>query len=378
MDPRVLIVGGSLVGMATALALDARGVTCRVVERWKPPVRGGTGLGVDRGLLSRVTGRDARRSDGGVGLLPVIHAHGEAAAWQDIHDWLCAHVLAAKHINLVHGVKINRVGTEDDHAWADAEGMRHLARVVVGADGYRSEVRRAVGSGRTHGRWAGYVLWRGLAKETWLPPELQGFPDGNGVGRTTTDGYRLIAYPVPGPDGGTRRCARAIAFAWYDPFRRDDLSRLGCVAGNEVLSSLAADAMPTKLLHELRTLAARVWPLPWREAVVAVIDRGELFGTPIVEHVPERLTHGRLALAGDAAHVSTPALGGGLETGLLDAETFADALAESAEGAEEQALANYELLRLRHGRAIALRGQAWSEAYVATAHERRLPHCRSL
>jgi glycine/D-amino acid oxidase-like deaminating enzyme len=54
---RVLIVGGSLVGLCTAIALAHGGARVTVLER-SPRGRyeGGGGLGVDVGLIAEVTG----------------------------------------------------------------------------------------------------------------------------------------------------------------------------------------------------------------------------------------------------------------------------------------------------------------------------------
>jgi len=54
---RVLIVGGSLVGLSSAIALARRGAAVTVLERAGDLTRTlGGGLGVDVDLLQRVTG----------------------------------------------------------------------------------------------------------------------------------------------------------------------------------------------------------------------------------------------------------------------------------------------------------------------------------
>jgi glycine/D-amino acid oxidase-like deaminating enzyme len=53
----VLVVGGSLVGLSTAVSLAHRGKTVTVLERTgRTGYEGGGGLGVDLGLLTEVTG----------------------------------------------------------------------------------------------------------------------------------------------------------------------------------------------------------------------------------------------------------------------------------------------------------------------------------
>jgi 2-polyprenyl-6-methoxyphenol hydroxylase-like FAD-dependent oxidoreductase len=66
-----IIVGGSLTALALAIALAKVGVVVRVIEQNEGRNRLGTGLGVDRPLLSLVSGVDATRS-GEVPALPVV------------------------------------------------------------------------------------------------------------------------------------------------------------------------------------------------------------------------------------------------------------------------------------------------------------------
>ena len=55
-----IIVGGSLTGLAAAIAIARCGVRVTVLEQTRSFERGGTGLGVDRALLADVVGADPR------------------------------------------------------------------------------------------------------------------------------------------------------------------------------------------------------------------------------------------------------------------------------------------------------------------------------
>lgn len=60
---RVVVVGGSLVGLSMAMALARQGATVTVLERTpRAGYEGGGGLGVDLGLLARVTERGVPRA----------------------------------------------------------------------------------------------------------------------------------------------------------------------------------------------------------------------------------------------------------------------------------------------------------------------------
>jgi hypothetical protein len=68
-----------------------------VIEQNHGQDRGGTGLGVDRELLSAVTGVDATKSTK-VKELPVVRTHREVSTWHAIAGWLRAVADATRSI----------------------------------------------------------------------------------------------------------------------------------------------------------------------------------------------------------------------------------------------------------------------------------------
>ena len=85
MTGEVAIVGGSLAGIATGIGLARRGIPVNVFEQNSGEERGGAGLGVDRSLISQITGVDAR-IDGLTHQLPVIDkGYRETSTWLAIY-----------------------------------------------------------------------------------------------------------------------------------------------------------------------------------------------------------------------------------------------------------------------------------------------------
>ena len=179
---------------------------------------------------------------------------------------------------------------------------------MVGADGARSTVRRFVSPDRPDAVYAGFVLWRAMVAEADLPAGIPWLRPDEPSREYYSGPYRLVTYPVPGPDGSSQPGKRRLNVVWYDPARSDLLASLGILEGDTVHGSLASADMPESLRHELGRVASQRWPTPWREALEIAVDRSLVFGTPVVQYRPDvwprsggpgrrcrtpRLAHGR-------------------------------------------------------------------------------------
>ena len=99
-DRQVVVVGGSLVGLSMAIALAHRGASVTVLEQTpQAGYEGGGGLGVDVGLLTRVTGLD--------GSPPVCQGVDRATtAWPLLAAWLETNARAAPGVELRRGAEV--------------------------------------------------------------------------------------------------------------------------------------------------------------------------------------------------------------------------------------------------------------------------------
>jgi 2-polyprenyl-6-methoxyphenol hydroxylase-like FAD-dependent oxidoreductase len=369
MSPlRAIVVGGSLSGLCAALALAADGAEVVLFERDRELGASGAGLGVERSLLGQVTGASPFGA-ADTAALPVITSNRDSTAWMLIYQWLRDLIDRRQRITLHHDIEVTHVRAEASGATVFTTAGPSVADLVVGADGYRSIVRRNVAPDQPDAAFAGYMLWRGMVEEADLPAETPRPNRAPQVGVEWKGAYRLVAYYVPGADGSIEPGHRRISWAWYDPFQDELLRKTGAVDGGTVRHSIVPSAIPADLTETLQDRARELWPDPWRSAVQAGLRAGRCFGTPIAEYVPTRLVAGHAALVGDAAHVSSPMTGSGLHYALLDVLSLRQALAGIAHGGKvAPALAQFEHARLADDRQLALYGQRWSRDYLASLH----------
>ncbi|MFC1434031.1 FAD-dependent monooxygenase [Streptacidiphilus sp. N1-3] len=358
-----VIVGASLSGLMTALALSRAGVDVTMLERVDSFPRTGASLGsVHEGLLERITGR--KRSD------QDATAYGPSSApvqtWTAVHRRLRAAVDADPHIELRHSTFVESVGHDTHAAWATtADGEVFRGDVLIGADGHRSVVRRSVSPDKPDATFAGYVLWIGLTDESAIPSRHRWPLD---MDILSNRGSYLFGYPLPGRDGAAVPGTRQLGWGWFDASRNELLRTTGCVVGDVVHHSLASADIPETTLRQLAAEAGELWPALWRDAIFDCVDRHAVIGTPIAEYVPDRLVNGRLALVGDAAHVPTPMTGSGFGASLDDAEAIAASIAAGVRGSEvAQGLRTYENKRLGVVQAMVRSGQQFSRAFAGQA-----------
>jgi 2-polyprenyl-6-methoxyphenol hydroxylase-like FAD-dependent oxidoreductase len=362
-DPRsqVLVVGGSLVGLSCAISLAHRGTSVTVLERTAhTEYEGGGGLGVDVGLLTEVTGLS--------GSPPVCEGIDRATtAWSLLTRWLETNARAVPGLELRQGVEVVEVGD----GWArTAEGHRFDTNLVIGADGARSTTRRWVSPEQADAVYAGVLLWRAMVAENDLPSDVPRLSAHEPSREYYSGPYRLVTYPVPGADGSAEPGRRRLNLVWYDPARSDLLADHGLLEGTTIYGSLLAEDVPEPLREELRRMATQRWPMPWRDALSIALERGLIYGTPLVHFWPTRLVRGRVALAGDSAHTASPMVGGGFRQGLFDVAALSASIEPGPHLEVQELLGAYQQRRLGAARAHVEQSQVVTQRYLGLRDSR--------
>ncbi|MGW6060479.1 FAD-dependent monooxygenase [Streptomyces sp. NPDC055189] len=338
------IVGGGIGGLAAAIALHRRGWHVEVLERAPEFTEIGAGISLWPNAL---------RALEALGLADAVRELGAVEATGGVRDrrgrWLSrtdnaeltrrfGHPLVVLHRadllrvltealpadSLRSGSAVSSVrhdGDDSDGPVVEYAGGESRPDLVVGADGLRSAVRRALWPDAAGPRYAGYTGWRMITEPLAEPPSEGAATWGRGerFGYTALPGGRMYCFATASLPAGT--AARPSADG--SPEYAELLRRFGDWP-DPVPALLASVPGDTVLRHDLYELP----PLP-------------------------SFAHGRVALLGDAAHAMTPNLGQGACQALEDAVTLAHCLDATTD--VPAALRSYDLLRRPRTRMITRR-----------------------
>lgn len=294
LDTQLLIVGAGPVGLATALAAAREGLRVRVIDQYQraalhsyaPAVHAGTlrlleGYGLAEDLrrqgtpVSRLAVYRAGAAEpvGGIDLSPILTLpqfalesaletalarEGVAVAWR--HQALSLEPDARGVTTLVG--EFGETNGGQPAAWSLRQVMRLRSGAVIGADGYSSTVRRLLGARYVNvGRASSYALFE-FRSPAPLEPEVRVV-----FGGRTAD----VLWPIDAHRG-----------RWSFQIPSD------------------FEGEPDSTVLE-RLASARA---PWFEAPV---ERVEWATTVCFERrLVDRFGEGRVWLAGEAAHLTTP------------------------------------------------------------------------
>jgi 5-methylphenazine-1-carboxylate 1-monooxygenase len=375
---KVIIIGGGIGGLATALMLHARGIDCEIYEQSDAVRELGVGINTlphairelaELGLLDRLDAvavrtyelfytnrfgqeiwREPRGTDAGYEY-PQFSVHrGRLQAV--IYDAVRSR-LGESRIHTGH-----RLGafTQDDAGvtayFFDRNGShRATARgdVLVGADGIHSAVREALYPNEGPARWNGSMLWRGAID--W--PQ---FLTGRSMVIAGGMAAKLVIYPIAEGSRPNHRLTNwAVLVKIAEPGvppRKEDWSRLG-------------------RLEELMPHVQR-FRIPYVDAKALIEASTEFWEYPLCDRDPlPRWSHGRVTLLGDAAHPMYPVGSNGASQAILDARCLADRLV----GAEHpwHALWTYEQERLPMTAQVVRTNRKGGPEGVIDAVEERAP-----
>lgn len=206
-------------------------------------------------------------------------------------------------------------------------------RVLVAGDGLHSAVRRQMHPGEGEPQWGGAVLWRGTAL---------GRPIRSGACFTLVGSMvqRFVHYPISPVDPATGlQVQNWIAELTKDP------------TGGWSDSSWNREVDVDTFLPEFED-----WNFDWLDIPSMVRSAETVWEFPMVDRDPvDRWVDGRVALAGDAAHVMYPVGSNGASQAIVDARVLGAKFLEHGVGAE--ALLAYEGDLLQDMSALVLRNR---------------------
>lgn len=353
---RIIIVGGGIGGLCTALALRENGIDAVVLEQAKALKEVGAGVQIAANgalVLRRLRLEEELNA---MSVKPLSLEYRDMESGQPMVSWpvgpqsaemygaplynvhradlieLLARALPAECIKF--DARCAEIGQNEDAAWVRLEsGELIQGDAIIGADGIHSVVRETL-YGPAEASFANLLVWRAL-----IPAER--IQDGR---------YEERGNYWVGP-------GRSIVSYWVRPGKL--YSFLASVPATEVHRESWADSGDVNdLMRSFHGAEPRVQRM--LEAIDSAFITGMYYRDPLA-----RWTEGRITLMGDSAHAMVPYLAQGACQAIEDAWVLARCLARHGADDISGGLLEYEERR----RPRTTRVQAAARSMVKLVHE---------
>lgn len=348
MSQPVVIAGGGIGGLATALTLQQLGVPCVVLESVREMKPLGVGINIQPNAVRELfdLGITAAELDG-VGVparewalvgLNGNDIYSEPRGQFAGYHWPQYAVHRGKLQMLLYQKTVERLGADAvllgarvagyqrradglvSVAVAGADGSHTTldARLLIGADGIHSAVRAQMHPAQPPIHWGGAIMWRGVTRAAPIRTGASFV----GLG---THKHRIVFYPISAPDPVTGLALiNWIAEVTYEQ------------ADEKQLSGWFRQVPVESFLHHFAD-----WKWDWLD-VPELIRGGEVaFENPMIDRDPvPTWVDGPVALLGDAAHAMYPTGSNGASQAIIDARVLGAVMCEH--GVTAAALAAYD------------------------------------
>ncbi|ETS06292.1 FAD/NAD(P)-binding domain-containing protein [Trichoderma reesei RUT C-30] len=360
----VAIVGGGLTGLALALGLLRRNVNFTIYER--AASFGELGVGIhftpnaeramkaldprilqsyvdvathaEGGFLSFVDGLHVRKGDDAEAsedddlLFQLRMGEGYKAARRcDIVSQLVKHI-PQERVQLLKWLQSVEEDAEGRAVLTFRDGSTAKADVVVGCDGIRSQVRSAMfGSGPSAPRaqYAHQLAFRGLVPMAKVAATLGPEKTSRAIGYLGPGGF-VLSVPLAG-----------INMMHLEVFVMDPLPWSDDTTGSKPDKDKDEDDVKRYVLPSTRAEAEKAFTEfnPTVRSLISLLpeELGKWAIFDMLDSPAPSYALGRMCLAGDAAHASTPNQGGGAGAGMEDSLVLAEILAALADRAKSGA-----------------------------------------
>ncbi|MBC2876988.1 MULTISPECIES: FAD-dependent monooxygenase [Streptomyces] len=365
----VVIAGGGIGGLTTALSLHAVGIRPLVLESSRRISPLGVGINLQPAAVRELHELGLADELAAIGVPAVAHVftdrygtvrysdpRGTAAGYRwpqySVHRG-DLQMMLLRTVRERIGPEAVRTGirVEDFTQTPDAVHVhaldrttdrheRHAARVLVAADGIHSRLRARLHPAQGPLRWSGVTMWRGVT-------ETDAFPPGNALLLASDErNTQFVAYQIS---------PAALA-------RGRTLLNWVCAVPTGAPGPLAGDALwnrPGRLADVLPYYAD--WRFDWTDLPALLAGAERILEYPMADRDPlPSWGEGRVTLLGDAAHPAYPSGANGGSQAVLDARVLAHRLATEPDPV--RALAAYEDERKAPTAAVVLANREMDRA----------------
>ena len=346
--PHVLIAGGGIGGLATALTLEQIGVSCTVFESVRELRPLGVGINLQPNAVRELY-------DLGIGADDLDRVGLPAREWtlvglngNDIYseprgrfagyNWPQYavhrgqfHLLLAERLCERAGAKTLRLGQRvtgyENNADgsvtalienADGSASRETGTLLIGADGIHSCVRAQMHPDQPPIHWGGAVMWRGttMAKPTRTGSSFIGLG---------THRHRMVIYPISHPDPETG----LAMINWIAEVTLDN-------AEGWKSSGWFKPVEIKDFIHHFED-----WTYDWLDVPALLRGADVAYENPMIDRDPvPTWLDGNVALMGDAAHAMYPTGSNGASQAIIDARIIGACMIEH--GVSAAALEAYD------------------------------------
>jgi len=376
---KVLVIGGGIGGLTTALSLHAAGIEVEVFEQVSKIEALGVGinlqpnavreqieLGLGGELAKVAIATSALSYYNKLGQLIWSEPRGIAAGYRwpqysvdrgDLHLILYAAVcqrIGTGAVSTGHRFThfTQSAGGVEAH-FVDRESGRELSSrkgdALIGCDGIHSAVRAQFYPDEGGPVSSGRIQWRGVL-------EAEPFLDGRTHVTIGSSQRRAVIYPISNKVAATGRSL----INW--------ITVLGKQAASDVPGRWDRRAPKERFFEHFRD-----WNFDWLPFADLITKTDEIFEYPKDDREPlPRWTFGRATLLGDAAHPMRPVGSQAGSQAIVDARVLAHALG-TATGANE-GLERYQAQRLAPMNAMVLRNRQFGPSIIMEIAEERAPN----
>jgi 2-polyprenyl-6-methoxyphenol hydroxylase-like FAD-dependent oxidoreductase len=344
----VLVAGGGIGGLATALTLHQIGVPCIVFEAAREMRPLGVGINMQPNAVRELYDLGISEADlDRVGLparewalvgLNGNDIYAEPRGLTAGYNWPQYAVHRGQFHMLLHDKAAERMGPQAIRLGCRVSGYRNnsdgsvSARIecadgsvseasgalLIGADGIHSAVRAQMHPAQPPIHWGGAIMWRGT---TWGKPIRSG-SSFVGLG---THRQRMVFYPISHPDPHTG----LSIINWIAEVTMDNSE--GWKQSGWFRQVSTAD-----FLHHFAD-----WIWDWLDVPAVIRQADTIFENPMIDRDPvPTWRDGAVALLGDAAHAMYPTGSNGGSQAIVDARILGAAIVEH--GVTPDALAAFD------------------------------------